>query len=131
MPDEIERLASEYGLTLCMQCGKCVAVCPMSKVSAEFSYEVSPRGVVDCVNDYVNDGVVDRLNGYRQGYSATAAKSSRPARKSLPPGVGVPSPLVLVAVLGQARQDEHDRRAAPWRDLRHHRADALLPRCHG
>ncbi len=47
MPDDIGRLADEYGLSLCVECGKCVAVCPMGEIFDDFSYEVSPRGVIE------------------------------------------------------------------------------------
>lgn len=49
MSDAIERLASQYGLFLCVECGKCVAVCPMGEIFDDFSYEVSPRGVIERV----------------------------------------------------------------------------------
>ncbi|MBE9506483.1 MAG: 4Fe-4S dicluster domain-containing protein [Chloroflexi bacterium] len=49
MSDIVERLASEYGLFLCVECGKCVAVCPMGEIFDDFSYEVSPRGVIERV----------------------------------------------------------------------------------
>lgn len=47
MPDAIELLVSQYGLFLCVECGKCVAVCPMEEIFHDFSYEVSPRGVIE------------------------------------------------------------------------------------
>ena len=43
----IEQLADQHGLSLCVQCGKCVAVCPMGEVFDDFTYRVSPRGVVE------------------------------------------------------------------------------------
>lgn len=46
---EIENLVDRYGLTLCVECGKCVAVCPMELIFDDFSYEVSPRGVIEAV----------------------------------------------------------------------------------
>jgi heterodisulfide reductase subunit C len=49
MSEVIERLASEHGLFLCVECGKCVAVCPMGEIFDDFSYEVSPRGVIERV----------------------------------------------------------------------------------
>lgn len=45
--DTVERLANEYGLPFCVECGKCVAVCPMADIFNDFSYRVSPRGVVE------------------------------------------------------------------------------------
>lgn len=47
MSDVIERLAGQYGLSLCVECGKCVAVCPMGEIFDDFSYEVSPRGIIE------------------------------------------------------------------------------------
>ena len=43
----IEQLTSEYGLFLCVECGKCVAVCPIGEVFNNFPYEVSPRGLIE------------------------------------------------------------------------------------
>lgn len=45
--EAIERLARRYELVLCVECGKCVAVCPMGELFDDFSYEVSPRGVIE------------------------------------------------------------------------------------
>ncbi len=45
----IERLVNEYGFFLCVECGKCVAVCPMGEIFKDFTYEVSPRGVIEKV----------------------------------------------------------------------------------
>lgn len=47
MSDAVERLASQYGLFLCVECGKCVAACPMGGIFDDYSYEISPRGVVE------------------------------------------------------------------------------------
>jgi Fe-S oxidoreductase len=47
MSDVLERLVSEHGLFLCVECGKCVAVCPMAEIFHDFSYKVSPRGVIE------------------------------------------------------------------------------------
>ena len=46
---DIEQLADEYGLFLCVDCGKCVAICPMGEIFEDFSYEVSPRGIIEAV----------------------------------------------------------------------------------
>jgi heterodisulfide reductase subunit C len=46
MTDIIEQLAKQHALLLCVDCGKCVAVCPMWEIFDDFSYEVSPRGVI-------------------------------------------------------------------------------------
>jgi heterodisulfide reductase subunit C len=37
---------NQYRLSLCVECGKCVAACPMREVFDDFSYQVSPRGVI-------------------------------------------------------------------------------------
>jgi heterodisulfide reductase subunit C len=46
MSNAMERLASQYRLFLCMQCGTCVAACPMWQIFDDFSHKVSPRMVV-------------------------------------------------------------------------------------
>lgn len=47
MSDIVARLVDQFGLSLCVECGKCVAVCPMGEIFDDFSYEVSPRGVIE------------------------------------------------------------------------------------
>jgi heterodisulfide reductase subunit C len=47
MSEAIENLAHQYGLFHCVECGLCVAICPMEEIFADFSYEVSPRGVIE------------------------------------------------------------------------------------
>lgn len=47
MDRSVEQLVEQYGLLLCIECGKCVAVCPMGEVFDDFTYEVSPRGVIE------------------------------------------------------------------------------------
>ena len=49
MSAAIERLATQYGLGLCVECGKCVAACPMGEIFDDFSYESSPRGVIEAI----------------------------------------------------------------------------------
>jgi heterodisulfide reductase subunit C len=46
MDDMIEKLFTEYKLYYCVECGKCVAVCPMRDIFRQFDYEISPRGIV-------------------------------------------------------------------------------------
>ena len=58
MPD-VEQLADQYGLFLCVDCGKCVAVCPMGEIFTDFSYEVSPRGVLEAV---LAEGIAEVLH---------------------------------------------------------------------
>jgi ferredoxin len=47
MSDIVARLVDQFRLSLCVECGKCVAVCPMGEIFDDFSYEVSPRGVIE------------------------------------------------------------------------------------
>ena len=49
MPDVIERLAAQHGLILCVECGKCVAACPMGRIFPDLTREASPRGVIERV----------------------------------------------------------------------------------
>jgi len=49
MAEVLEQAIQRYGLALCVDCGKCVAVCPMGEIFEDFSYEVSPRGVIEAV----------------------------------------------------------------------------------
>ena len=65
---EVERLAVQYGLFLCVECGKCVAVCPMGEIFDDFSYEVSPRGVIEAV---LVEGGVEELNSNRFWFCLT------------------------------------------------------------
>ena len=65
---EIEQLADKYGLFLCVECGKCVAACPMGEIFDDFSYEVSPRGVIEAV---LVEGGVEELNSDRFWFCLT------------------------------------------------------------
>jgi len=47
MADTIREIASQCDLFLCVECGKCVAACPMTEIFKDFSYEVSPRGMIE------------------------------------------------------------------------------------
>ncbi len=42
-------LTAEHGAFLCVECGKCVAMCPMAETAGEFSRTRSPRGIVQQV----------------------------------------------------------------------------------
>jgi len=45
----MEAVVEETALSLCVECGKCVAACPMAEIFEDFSYQVSPRGIVERV----------------------------------------------------------------------------------
>jgi len=47
MKTEIGQLIRKNNLSLCLECGKCSAVCPMLEFYGEYSYDRSPRGVVE------------------------------------------------------------------------------------
>lgn len=49
MEKAMEAMVEESALSLCVECGKCVAVCPMAEIFEDFSYQVSPRGIVEKV----------------------------------------------------------------------------------
>ena len=68
MSINIEKVASQYGLFLCVECGKCVAVCPMSEIFDDFSYEVSPRGIIGSIS--VGEGI-EVLNAERFWFCLT------------------------------------------------------------
>ena len=42
----VEQIMTESGVFRCVECGKCVVNCPMAKMYASFSFEISPRGVL-------------------------------------------------------------------------------------
>lgn len=41
--NDLKRFANVYG---CVECGKCVAACPMADMYTNFSIEMSPRGII-------------------------------------------------------------------------------------
>lgn len=45
MGNTIDEIINEAKLFYCVECGKCVAVCPLREIFDEFSYELSPRGI--------------------------------------------------------------------------------------
>jgi len=49
MEKSMERVIEESALSFCVECGKCVAACPMVEIFEDFSYEVSPRWIVEKV----------------------------------------------------------------------------------
>lgn len=53
----INQVLEASNARLCVDCGKCVAVCPMAEMYADFSMDISPRGIIkkalssDCLPD--------------------------------------------------------------------------------
>jgi heterodisulfide reductase subunit C len=45
--DSIRELMQQTRVFLCVECGKCASACPMTEIFDDFSYEVSPRGIVE------------------------------------------------------------------------------------
>lgn len=43
---EIKDVMTASGANACVECGRCVAVCPMAEMYPNFSIEMSPRGVI-------------------------------------------------------------------------------------
>jgi heterodisulfide reductase subunit C len=46
MQDEFKRALSEVSALFCVECGKCTAACPMAEMYPNFSWDLSPRGIV-------------------------------------------------------------------------------------
>ncbi|MCE5335675.1 MAG: 4Fe-4S dicluster domain-containing protein [Desulfobacteraceae bacterium] len=46
MQDEFERALSDAAARFCVECGKCTAACPMAEMYSDFSWDLSPRGIV-------------------------------------------------------------------------------------
>jgi len=56
--DKVEVIAQASGAYQCVECGRCVAVCPMAEMYPNFSIEMSPRGVIKkalMTNDILGD----------------------------------------------------------------------------
>ena len=47
MNKQIEKIFHENNLNLCIECGKCSSVCPMKDIFSEYSYNISPRGIIN------------------------------------------------------------------------------------
>ena len=45
--NSVDELMRETRAMLCVECGKCASACPMTEIFEDFSYEVSPRGIVE------------------------------------------------------------------------------------
>ena len=54
---EAKRLSGADG---CVECGRCVAACPMAEMYANFSIEMSPRGIIK--KTLIGDPVVEDPN---------------------------------------------------------------------
>jgi heterodisulfide reductase subunit C len=54
---EAKRLSGADG---CVECGRCVAACPMSEMYADFSIEMSPRGIIK--KTLMGDDVIEDQN---------------------------------------------------------------------
>ena len=46
MDAEFARILAARSATRCVECGKCVAVCPMAEMYPDFDWDISPRGMV-------------------------------------------------------------------------------------
>ena len=44
--DRLTRVRKFSKAYACVECGRCVAVCPMAEMYADFSIEMSPRGII-------------------------------------------------------------------------------------
>jgi len=56
--DKIAKAKKSSGVYGCVECGRCVAVCPMAEMYTNFSIEMSPRGVIKKIltgNDIILD----------------------------------------------------------------------------
>lgn len=42
----INKILEDSGAVFCVDCGKCVAVCPMAEMYQDFSVDISPRGII-------------------------------------------------------------------------------------
>ena len=47
MDSIIKDLFYENNLNLCIECGKCSSICPLKDIFPEYSYENSPRGIIN------------------------------------------------------------------------------------
>ena len=46
MKDVLDKIINEAKLFYCVECGKCVAGCPLTEIYEDFSYELSSRGII-------------------------------------------------------------------------------------
>jgi len=50
MDNLVDKLFKQSKLFYCIECGKCTTICPMQKIFDNFSYEISPRGIIKRVS---------------------------------------------------------------------------------
>ncbi len=58
MQDDFDLAIIEAGAPFCVECGKCTAACPMAEMYPGYSWNLSPRGIVQQVlrgRDFLND----------------------------------------------------------------------------
>jgi len=54
--EELEKIKKETGLDRCLECGKCTSACPMGEIYEEFTYAISPRGIIEKAK--TDDGIL-------------------------------------------------------------------------
>ena len=70
----INQVLEESNARLCVDCGKCVAVCPMAEMYEDFSLDISPRGIIKkalspdhLLGDILEDAALWRCTGCDAG----------------------------------------------------------------
>lgn len=66
----LDEILTDAGARGCVECGKCVAVCPMVEMYADFGWEMSPRGVVRRAmneDDILHDPAIWNCTGCNAG----------------------------------------------------------------
>ncbi|RKY83579.1 hypothetical protein DRQ09_09855 [candidate division KSB1 bacterium] len=59
MIKNIKKLFFDNNLNLCIECGKCSSVCPLGEMFPDYSYDNSPRGII---NKFLFDFLIMREN---------------------------------------------------------------------
>lgn len=68
--EKIAEIIKNTGADGCVECGKCVAVCPMSEMYPDFGWEMSPRGMIRRTvmgGDILRDPMIWRCTGCNAG----------------------------------------------------------------